>query len=288
MKIKFWGTRGSIPVPGEETLRYGGNTPCIEVIAAGSPGLILDAGTGIRGLGDCLEAGPKVEELHLLISHTHWDHIQGIPFFAPLYRPDFRLMIYVNNLQGLMPRQIIDRQMDSFFFPVDASVLKAEIDFRECVENSVFFVGDLKVETIGTNHSKGTLAFKISDRGRSLVYMTDNEILFEGEGEAMKSSISSLNSRLVEFCRGCDYLIHDSMYSSEGFESKKGWGHSNNITLAFFSICAQVKNLILFHFDPQMNDKMIEMMEKQTKEIFIINNSGVNCRAAFEGLEIDI
>ena len=287
MEIKFWGTRGSIPVPGQKTVKYGGNTPCIQVTDSDGKFVIIDAGTGIRELGKSIIKSDSVKQLDLLISHTHWDHIQGLPFFTPLYSNDYTVNIYSYPKKDIPADEIIQAQWHPVFFPVKKDVLKAQINLKNIVEKESRSFGNLKVETIAVHHSFGTLAFKISEGKSSLIYMTDNEIYFNEKSDTPDvDSVETKNRELIEFCHGVDYLIHDAMYSLKDYKLKKGWGHSNNLSLMHFSMLAEVKNLVLFHYEPEYSDEMIEKLLNETKKMFLERSSRINCIAAKELMEI--
>lgn len=288
MILKFWGIRGSIPVPGEKTVKYGGNTPCVQLITNENI-IILDAGTGIRELGLNLVKEDDHKNLCILITHNHWDHIQGIPFFLPFFRKDYSVCIYSNTIGGLEAESVVDALMNPNFFPVDKEIFKASLKYIHIIPGKQFSVGNTVIDSMTVNHSKGTVAFKISEEGKTVVYMTDNEIKYEMKSSKIDiDSISSMNSNLINFCKGCDYLIHDSMYTMKDFINKKNWGHSNNISAAYFSMIASVKNLLLFHFDPEYTDDEIDKIQDETIKIFKINNSKINCLASRERLVLEI
>ncbi|MGE5410078.1 MAG: MBL fold metallo-hydrolase [Clostridiales bacterium] len=288
MKVKFWGTRGSIPVPGSSTLKYGGNTPCIQ-ITSDNDTIILDAGTGIRELGNFLvKENFDHRIINILISHTHYDHIQGLPFFAPFYDERFEINIYASVIENSKVEHIIDYQMQPFFFPVKRDIFKAKVNFYMIQENSVFDISSVNVQTSMVNHSNDTLSFKLSESGKSLVYMTDNEIKFHQLSiDPEENRIISLNNEIIQFCNKSEYLIHDCMYNQQTFEDKLGWGHSNNIALAYFAMIADVKNLILFHYDPDYSDDMVKEMLIETSGIISGSGKFINCISSFEGLEFD-
>jgi phosphoribosyl 1,2-cyclic phosphodiesterase len=287
MKIKFWGVRGSIPVPGEKTIKYGGNTPCLQINTKDNI-IILDAGTGIRELGNLLIKENTYKKINLLLTHNHWDHIQGIPFFQPLFIKDYYIDIYSNPYNGLNGELIMDALMNPDFFPVDKEVFQANIKYCSIVPEKSFLIGSTKIDTITINHSKGTIAYKITDEEKSVVFMTDNEIMYnEKEENIDKESLENLNNKIIQFCKGCDCLIHDSMYTLNDFKNRKGWGHSNNIASAYLSLFSKVKNLSLFHFNPDYTDELIDIMIKDTIEFIRSQNSPTNCFAAKENLVIE-
>lgn len=287
MIVKFWGTRGSIPVPGFNTFKYGGNTPCIQITTEDNRIIVLDAGTGIREMGNQIIKDSSINQIELLISHTHWDHIHGIPFFSPLYKESYKVNIYSSMDSGMNSEEIIDAQLHPNFFPVGKEVFKAKIKYSSLQPCSVYDIAGLKVETIMVHHSRGTLAFKITENGHSLIYMTDNEIEYDRQATDQENILLH-NSDLINFCKGTDYLIHDSMYNIDSFNEKIGWGHSNNVALTYFSMLSEVKNLILFHYDPDYTDDIIDNMLNDTRRILAENKSGTVCIASKEGLEIKI
>jgi phosphoribosyl 1,2-cyclic phosphodiesterase len=287
MEIKFWGVRGSIPVPGEDTVKYGGNTPCVQINTKDNL-FILDAGTGIRQLGNSLIKENKVKKIHILLTHSHWDHIHGLPFFQPLFQKDFNINIYSNPNNGLNSELTVDALMNPNFFPVDKKVFQADINYCEIEPGKIYTIGDTSIDTIKLHHAQGTIAFKITCEGKSVVYMTDNEIIYnEADGNIDVESLQNLNSEIIHFCKNCDLLIHDSMYMIDDFESKKGWGHSNNIASAYLSLYSSIKNLSLFHYNPEYPDKVIDKMINDTIEFLRSKSSQVNCFGAKENLRIE-
>lgn len=287
MKLKFWGTRGSIPVPGESTIKYGGNTPCIEVRDDKGELLILDGGSGIRELGNFLIQQSYPVKMDILITHYHWDHIQGIPFFLPLYIPSNEITFYGITSNGTNIKNILHNQMLPNNFPIRLDEFPANVKFHELKKNEKYFFGEISVETFMLNHPSPTLSFKIMSGGDTVVYMTDNELMINNELEQQNGSeISLLNKDLIEFCKNCDYLIHDSMYEEKSISTKKGWGHSSNESLALFSMIAEVKNLVLFHYNPDSSDSKIDSIVNETKIFLQKKNSKINCFGAREGQEI--
>ncbi|MFZ0456521.1 MAG: MBL fold metallo-hydrolase [Ignavibacteriaceae bacterium] len=285
MQIKFWGTRGSIPVPGKNTLKYGGNTPCVELRTDDDKIIIFDAGSGIRELGIKLAQKSTIDEdINILISHYHWDHIQGIPFFLPLYEKKRKVIFHGLTTNGRNITDILSDQMNYNYFPIKIDEVNADVHYKQIDFNSSYNINGIKIETFKANHSTPTLAFKIFDGDKKFVYMTDNELNFDNNGHSQ--TLEELNKELIEICRGCDYLIHDTMYDETQLLNKKGWGHSSNILLANFSILAEVKNLVLFHYNPDYTDDKIEYMLSETKNIFEKENHKIGCVAAEEGLEI--
>ncbi len=290
MKIKFWGTRGSIPVPGLNTVKYGGNTPCVQVISDENKIFVIDGGTGIRALGDeLLQKYPDGTTINILISHTHWDHIQGLLFFRPFYMKNFKINLYSNAMNGMTIEDIIKAQMHPSFFPVSPDVFEAEIHYHRILPGEEYSFDDLKVKTIKSHHSAGTLCFRVDNGKSSFAYMTDNEIYYNTTFDVpQKESILQNNEELIEFANSVDYLIHDTTYFLKDYKSHIGWGHSNNVSAVLFALLAKAKNLFLFHYDPLYNDEDVDKMYSETMEFIKKSNCSINCEPSREGLMITI
>ncbi|MBI4534638.1 MAG: MBL fold metallo-hydrolase, partial [Ignavibacteriae bacterium] len=219
MKLRFWGTRGSIPTPGKETVRYGGNTPCVEVRLQNDNLVIFDAGTGIRGLGDALMQKGESVNAYLLIGHPHWDHIQGFPFFKPAFISGNEFTIMGAQSKNVTLRQMISDQMDKVYFPIQLNELKAKINFHPIKEGTIP-IFDAMLSTIYVNHPSFALGFRLDSSGRSLVYISDNEP-FDGEVARSVKNVEKVivdkysdskgdpNQRVFDFARNADVLIHD-------------------------------------------------------------------------------
>jgi phosphoribosyl 1,2-cyclic phosphodiesterase len=287
MRVKFWGTRGSIPVPGKKTIKYGGNTPCVEVITKSGNIIILDAGSGIRKLGYELEKSSD-KDIKIFISHYHWDHIQGLPFFSPFYQEDNNITLYGETIEGRNIENLLKNQMTLDYFPISMENLSANINYKNIEPDKSYKFDGVSITTKLVNHPTPTLTFKITENDKSLVYMTDNEIKYNPDSSNIIEYLVKQNKRLIDFCSGCDYLIHDTMYDEPSIFSKKGWGHSSNYVLAYFAILTKVKNLVLFHYNPDFSDLKIDALLKETKKIFADEKFRINCIAAKEGLEIEI
>ncbi len=290
MKIKFWGTRGSIPVPGLSTVKYGGNTPCVQVISDNKEIFIIDGGTGIRALGEeLLEKYPKGTTVNILISHTHWDHIQGLLFFRPFYRKNFKINLFSNAMNGMTIEDIIKAQMHPSFFPVSPDVFEAEIQYHRILPNQEYKFNKLTVQTTNSHHSAGTLCFRVNNDTSSFAYMTDNELYYNTTFELpKKDSILQNNEELIKFADSVDYLIHDTTYSLKDYKSHVGWGHSNNISAVVFAHLAKVKNFFLFHYEPLYTDTDIDRMFDETIEFLKESKYDLNCEPSYEGLELTI
>ncbi|MHB1687518.1 MAG: MBL fold metallo-hydrolase [Ignavibacteriaceae bacterium] len=289
MYLKFWGTRGSIPVPGNKTIKFGGNTPCVELRTDANQIFIFDAGSGIRELGKQLVQEDFKKDIKIFLSHYHWDHIQGIPFFLPLYKENNKIIFFGESDNEKSIENLLSDQMNDNYFPVKINQVKSKIRFEKITTDNVFNYDGLEIKTMRANHSSPTLVYKILCGNTSIVYMPDNELFIENYNpQPSFSEIKKLNENFIKFCSGCDYLIHDTFYDESTLKQKKGWGHSSNIYLAYFSILAEVKNLVLFHYNPDYDDRKIEEMLLGTKAAIQKENSKINCIAATEGLNLVI
>ncbi len=250
--VQFWGTRGSIATPGPGTVRCGGNTACVEV-RCGDLVLILDAGTGIRLLGQKLQR-ENVRSLHLLISHPHVDHLQGFPFFLPAYDPGVDLRIHQAPAAGSPASEPFDRLMEAPHFPVMFRDLRARIRFKSlAAEGSI---GPVLVKTHPLNHPGGNLAFRLEYEGKSVVYMTDHEPY--GMMNGSDPSARSRDQAIFEFTRNADLLIRESQYTAEEYELRRGWGHGTFDEAFRNAVGAGVRRLALFHHDPDHDDDFLE------------------------------
>lgn len=287
MRLKFWGTRGSIPVPGSSTLKYGGNTPCVEIRSDDNNLLILDGGSGLRELGNYLNKRDPQKELDILISHYHWDHIQGIPFFLPLYNPEVHVKFYGIPSNGLNIKKILNEQMMPNNFPLAIEEFPAKVEYHDIKPNQTYTFKDIKVETLMLNHPSPTLTFKITNNENNIIYMSDNELYINYSRKKQDyEDLQTRNQRLIEFCKDCDYLIHDAMYDEDTVMNKEGWGHSGNNSVALFSIMSNIKNLVLFHYNPDYSDKKIDDLLEQTQKTIRNYKSEIKCFGAKEGQEI--
>jgi phosphoribosyl 1,2-cyclic phosphodiesterase len=225
LTLTFWGTRGSVPTPGLATVRYGGNTPCAELRTSEGWLIILDAGTGIRELGRALLARAEGEPIvgDIFLTHAHWDHIQGIPFFAPLFRKGNHFTICCSRAMQTSLDRVVRDQMSPVVFPVSFEELQARVDFRELAEERRAGNG-YEVSAISVRHPGGALGYRFTTGnadGRALVYVSDNEL----SPEARYDDVPGWRAQLVDFVRGASVLVHDSMYTADEYSSFVGWGH---------------------------------------------------------------
>jgi phosphoribosyl 1,2-cyclic phosphodiesterase len=281
MKIKFWGTRGSIPVPGKDTTIYGGNTTCLEITLESGKTVIIDAGTGIRRLGDKLIKENKSEDLHLLITHIHWDHVFGFPFFNPIYYPSTK--IYVdgshNCLKGL--KYTFDNKIGDGFFPITFNDLRAKITYLEKLINGPLDIDGTVIDSIPLHHPQGGMGFRFREGDKTLVFITDNELTGKNwEGRSPKE--------YSEFCQGADILIHDSQYTPEEIDKRVGWGHSDYKSTLELAYDAGVKKLILFHHDPPRTDVEVKEIEILCEDLARKKNSDMVIEAAKENSEFEL
>lgn len=277
LSVIFHGVRGSTPAPGNATARYGGNTSCVE-IRTNDQILILDAGTGIRGLGDNLIAafGSRPIEASLLISHPHWDHIQGLPFFAPAYSPNNKIRLFAANGD----RQKIDRgirnQMDAIHFPVGLEHLTGIRPVEEFTSNDVT-LGNFRIRVAALNHPGGCAGFRIDSNESSVAYLPDHEPCEE-------------NLKLMEFAQGVDLLILDTQYTESEYMAHRGWGHGCLSASVQFAIGAGAHELMLFHHDPSRNDYQIDQMIERGRALagatgLVVNAASENRNTIlFEGV----
>lgn len=296
MRVQFWGTRGSLAKPGPTTLRYGGNTSCVEVRTADGTLIIFDCGTGAHGLGLALQdSGEHPLRGHLLISHTHWDHIQGFPFFAPLFNPGNEFDIYAPGGLGHDLETTLAGQMEYRYFPVTLAQLAAAIRFHDLVEGS-FAIGDVRVVTQYLNHPALSMGYRVEADGAVVVYSADHEPHAphhpeEGSvraGDARALWVHSEDRRHVEFLAGADLVIHDAQYTVEEYQKKVGWGHGPAEWAVDYAVAAGAKRLALFHHDPLRDDAAEDRLLESCRQRAAATSGGLEVFAAAEGQVIDL
>lgn len=285
MKVRFWGTRGSIPKPGPQTLRYGGNTSCVEVRMRSGVLILLDCGTGAHALGQALLAEPGgPRHGHVLIGHTHWDHIQGLPFLAPLFDAAFEWDIYGPRGVGPSIRDTLAGQMQYTYFPITIEQFTAKVRYHDLAEGT-FQIDDVRISAHYMNHPALTLGYRIEADGVTVVYATDHEpqALALARGERLPHSAEECS--YAGFVNGADLLIHDAQFSLAEYESHVGWGHSPAEFAVDTAAAARVPKLALFHHDPLRDDEGVDALVALARQHAA--GSGVEVFGAAEGLVIE-
>ena len=287
MTLQFWGVRGSIPSPGPTTVRYGGNTSCVSLALDNDTVLVLDAGTGMRELGKTLAS--STAEICVLLSHTHWDHIQGLPFFAPLFQAGRKIWLLpaepTDPADPADPAQAgrcpLADQMDGLHFPVQADSLPARPQWIGQGATEFLRSRGVQMDRIATNHPGGGCGYRIEYGGRSVVYLTDNELVPPAD------KVSTFGD-FVEFCYQADVLIHDAQYLEQDMPAKHGWGHSLVSQVRELAAVAGVKQLILYHHDPERTDQEIDAIQADTRAWLQTYAPQTQCTAAAEGLRLEL
>ncbi len=289
MSLRFWGVRGSIPSPSPETTRYGGNTSCVEV-RVGDHILILDCGSGLRAFGASLSAEFKTRGFNatVLISHTHWDHIQGLPFFAPAYAERNHLRIFAPPGGRTRVQKALNTQMDPIHFPFRFADLPGIAGVDELPKGGMEF-GELSVQTMNLNHPGGCAGFRFEAAGTSVAYLPDHEP-FYSHTLARKGTSEQQNAQaeLVKFVRGCDLLILDTQYDEAEYPKRIGWGHGCIADSVATAIAADVGELVCFHHDPAHSDAKINEMISRGRQLARESGTRLSLRAAREGEQMTL
>jgi CheY-like chemotaxis protein/phosphoribosyl 1,2-cyclic phosphodiesterase len=283
LTAKFWGVRGTLPLPGDQSLRYGGNTSCVSIQCSNAPLMIFDAGSGIKALSNQLAARTERITAKIFISHPHWDHINAIPFFVPLYKAGNEFEILGARHGDISMRELMSAQMDGIYFPITIREFAARVFFRDLGEETIEF-DNVTVKSMLLSHPGNCLGYRVEFHGKSICYITDNEMFSAGQPGHNPGYIQ----KLADFCRGADALITDTTYTDAEYPSKVGWGHSSVGQVADLAARAEVDTLYLFHHDPDQNDDAIDgKLEEMTTALMMLG-SGVKCLAPSEGDTISL
>ncbi|PCI39570.1 MAG: hypothetical protein COB53_03055 [Elusimicrobia bacterium] len=285
VKVRFWGTRGSCPAPGPDTVRYGGNTSCTE-LRFGDIICIIDCGSGLRELGIELmkEFSNQAIQAHVFVGHTHWDHIQGFPFFTPFYLPRNNFNLFSVRGAGKSLERVFRGQMASDYFPVPLKSLSANINFVEM--EAPIQVGPVKVSYQFLNHPGISIGFRFEAYGKSITYISDHETFSRLNG---KNDVTQKQDEMVaDFAKGSDLLICEAQYDEEEYKHKKGWGHSTFRDVITRGIDAKVGHLVLFHHDPLHTDEMMDAYLDECRELVRQSDSKMILTAARERQTLEV
>ena len=276
--VRCWGTRGSIPSPGPATAGYGGNTTCVE-IQAGESRIIFDAGTGIRLLGDKLMA-EKASKAAIFLTHFHWDHIQGFPFFAPVYNPEFNLRIVGPEQDGMDVESLFAGQMGPVYFPVPYEALSANLAFDHLNEG-VWEEDGIRMRAMRMRHPSYTVGYRVEAYGRSVVFIPDNELV-----GGPYPTPSGWRDKLEKFVGGADILIHDAMYTDDEYPRMEGWGHSTFSQTLELAERSGVKQVFFFHHAPERSDRELNHILRGYRNMVGERGLNLEVHAAFEGKQV--
>jgi phosphoribosyl 1,2-cyclic phosphodiesterase len=278
--LRFWGTRGSIPSPGPATARYGGNTSCLEIRFGGGRRLIFDAGSGLRPLGQHLvSAGEGLDEI-VFLTHFHWDHIQGFPFFAPLYRASTKLRVVGPKQQSVDVRSLFAGQMGPVYFPVPFQALSANIAFHHLNEGAWEDDG-FRVRAMRVRHPSFTVGYRAELDGLVITYVPDNELV-GGSYDVP----DDWTDRFDDFVRGSDVLVHDAMYTNKEHRQREGWGHSTFEQVLALACRTKVPRLFFFHHSPERTDSELSSILQEARDSVRVSRPALRVDAADEGEEI--
>ncbi len=297
--LRFWGVRGSYAAPFASHLKVGGNTSCVEISVDGHT-LICDAGTGIIPLGNKLAAQQTIKELTIILTHYHWDHICGLPFFVPAFIPDWNIRFYGPGESVQEIKQNLDSQMQAPYFPVGTETWMAKVDYIEPAVKDIS-VGPIDIKHHSVHHPGITYGYTIKTGNKNVIYVSDNECQFLDKSikqkmtefsEEEQEMFEAMNREEYEYelkaIKDADILIHDAQYTPEDYETKRGWGHSCYVDVVNSSIDAGVKELYLYHHDPYNDDNAIEQIYEECIKIIQQRGASLKCHIAREGMEVEL
>lgn len=280
MRIRCWGSRGSVPVSGKEYVRYGGDTTCIEIRTLSDHTVIIDAGTGIRRLGHRMIAEDRWE-YHLIFTHAHWDHIMGFPFFKPLFNPRTRLHMYRCPISRFV-ETMLTTVMNPPFFPIRFSDVRAHISYApDDLCDPEFTIGSLTVSSIPLSHPNTGRGYKFTENGKTFVFLTDSELAFPHPGRATRDEY-------VAFCKDVDLLVHDAEYTPEEYTKLGSWGHSTYTQALELALDAEVKRLGLFHLNQDRTDDEVDAILAESRGIIAERGAAMDCFAVSGDMEIEL
>ncbi len=298
-QLRFWGVRGSYAAPFASHLGVGGNTSCVE-IRAGDHLLICDAGTGIIPLGNELIQQDHIREMLIILTHYHWDHVCGLPFFVPAFMPDWKINFFGPGDSPELIEKHVAAQMQAPYFPVGTETWLAETNYLDSQSDCSQY-GPMKISFSNVHHPGITFGYKIEINGKTIVYASDNECKFieksikhrtdefnEEEHELFEEMIHEEHQSELKLFKNADILIHDAQYTPDDYDNKHGWGHSCYVDTVDIAIDANVKELYLFHHDPNHDDAAVEAILKHSNEIIKGKGSSLVCHIAREGVTIDL
>ena len=281
---KLWGSRGSIPVSGPQYVRHGGNTSCLE-FTHGENRIIFDAGSGLRQVGLSMTQEPA-HKIHLFITHTHWDHIQGFPFFAPAYMAGYEIAVYAAPSVDRDLESIFRGQLDRAYFPVQMEDMQARLEFNY-IEDQPIRIGDIEISWEHTFHPGFTVGYKMTVDGRQLVFIPDNEFLKGYMGKPLRSIDSTdaeTYGQLIEFCRGADVLIHEAQYTHDEYPIKVGWGHTSVPNACTLAKVSEVEKWIVTHHDPSHEDDFLQSKLNLTRQILHEIECSAEVQHGYDGM----
>lgn len=279
MIFKIWGCRGSVPVSGKQYMKYGGDTTCIEIRTSNEEIIIIDAGSGIRNLGNKL-IGENRQRFNLLFTHFHWDHLIGFPFFKPIYSTGTEIDIYGCSYSGSTLNEMLSTIMTGPYFPVKFRDINARIKYHSAC-NRKFTLDDIEIQPIALSHPNRAVGYKFEEDGKSVAIMTDNELEYQHEGGLDFEDY-------VDFLIGVDVLLHDSEYTDEDYERTKTWGHSRYKDTVRLAIEAGVKELGLIHHNQERGDNELDRIVEDCKRIIAEAGSDLTCYACYQDMEITL